>query len=492
MCVKKHELDCQFILGQNEQLKPYGWTIHENAPWILATHPRLPVVNIFDNCKVFIGWLIGYPITPQGKLLSKTVILRKNETENMDSFEKWIHDLSGRFACMASLGSICRFYLDSGGSLATVYSVENPVIASTISLIDKSENDWDHDLQKILGMPERDSWYPSGLTPCKSIKRLLPNHYLEMNTWTVLRHWPSPEDLAPQNSFNQTVGATISHLKKNINAVAERYPLQMSLTAGRDSRMLLACCKDILDKIKFTTGVWIPSAVDCQIAKLLSEKLKLKHVTLKVRLASDDQLEDWQFRTGSCVSGEIWRIHPTSRLIDAYRAFLPGCAGEVGRAYYWQEGDAKRRAFDAQEILKRAKLPPVGPILESTRTWLDEIAHLEWHTILDLMYIEQRLGCWAGPLQYGQDGMHALRLFPLNDRAIFREILRSPTKPRMKQMLAHDICLREWPELLDVPFNQLTGAARIVQTGREFMYLKAPENVRRLFNQIFAWRFQAC
>ena len=40
MCVKKHELDCQFILGQNEQLKPYGWTIHENAPWILATHPR--------------------------------------------------------------------------------------------------------------------------------------------------------------------------------------------------------------------------------------------------------------------------------------------------------------------------------------------------------------------------------------------------------------------------------------------------------------------
>ena len=39
----------------------------------------------------------------------------------------------------------------------------------------------------------------------------------------------------------------------------------------------------------------------------------------------------------------------------------------------------------------------------------------------------------------------------------------------MKQMLAHDICLREWPELLDAPFNQLTGAARIVQTGREFM-----------------------
>ena len=40
MCVKKHELDCQFILGQNEQLKPYGWTIHENAPWILAIVTR--------------------------------------------------------------------------------------------------------------------------------------------------------------------------------------------------------------------------------------------------------------------------------------------------------------------------------------------------------------------------------------------------------------------------------------------------------------------
>jgi hypothetical protein len=460
---------------------------------MLASHPNLPVVDILGDAGSVKGWILGYPITPNEELASGYLRVDSHLFEDAGSaISEFVHGLSGRFVVVFLDYDLKRFYLDSGGSLATVYAVDRPAVASTISLMEETPHDWDSDLQRLLGMPERDSWYPSGLTPRKSVRRLLPNHYLDLETWKPVRHWPTESHFTVREDFSAAVADVVKLIKKNIHAVAKRYPLQLSLTAGRDSRMLLACSAAVLNRIKFQTGVWVPSGIDCSIGRRLSRRFNLNHVTLGVELASPEELEDWQFKTGRCVSGEIWRIHPTSRKMDLHRAFLPGCAGEVGRAYYWREGDESLSGLTPEEILRRTKLPAAGKVLEATGEWLSEIAHLPVTAILDLTYIEQRLGCWAGPLQYGQDGLHALRLFPLNDRRIFDHILRMPTEPRRNQMLAWEICRQEWPELLDLPFNQLTGIERLIMEARFKAYDMISERARGLFNQVFAWRFRAC
>lgn len=491
MSIRKNEFDGQFVLSKSDKRIPDKWEIRKINSWFLSSHKTLPVIELSQANGQAIGWLLGHPITEKAELLNSKVLLHDNLC-SPDQFESWLCSLSGRFACIYLKSETQRIYLDSCGSLAVVYSVDHQSVASTTTLLADLAVDGDHQLIQALGMPESDAWYPSGLTPMKSVRRLLPNHYLDLEKWESVRHWPKAGDLNLVTDFQSTVKTVVKCLKKNIVAVSKQFPLQMSLTAGRDSRMLLACSRDVLHRIKFHTGVWVPSGVDSEIGRQLAKKLKLNHVTLSVKLATKEELDDWQIRTGHCVSGEIWRIHPTSRKIDPHRAFLPGCAGEVGRAYYWRDGDENLSCLTAFEILKRMKLPGFHKIVASTESWLNEISHLDWNAILDLTYIEQRLGCWAGPLQYGQDGMHKARLFPFNDRAIFRAILNSPVEPRRRQMLADDILASEWPELLDLPFNKLTGAAGLLQAGRNIIYSVASDRVREFYDQLYAWKFQAC
>ncbi len=491
MSITKNEFDGQFILSKCEKCLPNKWETRDIGDWFLASHKTLPVIELSRANGRATGWLLGYPITENAEMLTSNLVLR-DDLCIAEQFESWLCSLSGRFACIYLGAETQRLYLDSCGSLAVVYSTNRQSVASTTTLVGDMEADGDHELINALGMPESDAWYPSGLTPMKNVRRLLPNHYLDLEKWTPVRHWPRPCDLERKTDFESTVQEVVHGLKKNIVAVSKQFPLQMSLTAGRDSRMLLACSRDVLHRIKFHTGVWVPSGVDSAIGWQLAKGLKLNHVTLGVKLATQEELDDWQIRTGHCVSGEIWRIHPTSRKIDAHRAFLPGCAGEVGRAYYWRDGDEKLPGFTAPEILKRTKLPQFSRILSETELWLDEISGLEWNTILDLTYIEQRLGCWAGPLQYGQDGMHKARLFPFNDRSIFRAILNSPVEPRRKQLLAEEVLACEWPELLELPFNKLTGAAGIFQSWRNMIYALASDRVREFHNQVYASKFQAC
>lgn len=493
MTIYRYQLDGQFVLTRDEKQIPKGWTVFSNGGWILAVHPGLPVIDLVTPDGSRAGWIIGYPITPEAEFVPPRLTFNPACFDSSsDAPSAFVHSLSGRFAAVVIWEDVRRLYLDSGGTLAAVYALNLRTAASTVSLIETAQDDWDHELQTQLGMPQSDLWYPASLTPKTTIRRLLPNHYLDLDQWQPVRHWPVEHEFPVECTFEESVARIVSAVKKNIAAVANRFPLQLSLTAGRDTRMILACSRCTLDRIKFHTGVWIPSGMDCQVAHHIAHRFGLNHVTYGIEMATEEQLTDWQVRVGHCVSGEIWRIHPTSRKFDSHRAFLPGIAGEVGRGYYWRDGDDKLPEISAREILHRTKLPAEGKVLQMMESWLSEIRHLPWHAILDLVYIEQRLGCWAGPLQYGQDGMNAMRIAPLNDREIYRTILHMAPEPRQRLAVPEEICRQEWPELLEFPFNRLTGMTRVIQDLRRGLYQVMPPRTQRFYNQLFAWRFLAC
>jgi hypothetical protein len=85
--------------------------------------------------------------------------------------------------------------------------------------------------------------------------------------------------------------------------------------------------------------------------------------------------------------------------------------------------------------------------------------------VLDLLYVEQQLGCWAGPQQYG--GQAPVKSAPpFCDRRLFDLMLSLPCEYRFAQRLAPDLIAKLWPELLMIPFNQDIGLHRAVATLR--------------------------
>jgi hypothetical protein len=453
----KYALDGQFVLTQDPAFIPVGWRVRQKDAWMLATHASLPVAEAHLANGAWIGWLIGYPIDPDQGLCPPGVVFPAEAAEDGDALEATLYRMGGRYAGIFFTPAYARLYLDAGGTLPVVYSSIKPVVASTPSLIDDSDHAWDEELIGDLGMPGSGLWYPSGLTPRHHVARLLPNHLLDLASLQPARHWPPGPEFLVSGGSKEHVATIAGALRQNIAAVARSYPLHLSLTAGRDSRMLLACAREHTANIRFFTFTTYRETADSHIARAIAKAIGLDLALVGVERADEAQLAEWLDRTGCCVSGDIWKTHPTLQRLDGNRALLPGAAGEVGRAYYWRATDTPATRLDARDLLRRCDLPTSEEIVRSTAAWLDGLAEYNVFTVLDLLYIEQRLGCWSSLQQHGSDHMFVCQLIPFAQRDIFHAMLSLPVEYRRRQQLAVDICALGWPELLNFPFNDFSG-----------------------------------
>ena len=142
--------------------------------------------------------------------------------------------------------------------------------------------------------------------------------------------------------------------------------------------------------------------VDCRIARRITRQVELPHEVVPWVEPSPRDLEEWLERTGGCVGGAIRRLASTAKQLSVTGVRASGLCGEVGRAFYWRAGDFDDgRALSPEEIISRLNLPANGRLQTEAGRWLATLPATERPDVLDLLYVEQRLGCWAGPQQYG-------------------------------------------------------------------------------------------
>ncbi|MEQ9552979.1 MAG: hypothetical protein RIM23_25595 [Coleofasciculus sp. G3-WIS-01] len=438
----------QFILTQNAEFIVDGWNIQEKYSWLLSSHPSLPVLPILDEDDQHLGWILGYSIeTQKSNLLFEHLYLdtRLYKGINTDLIESMLNKIGGRFLVIILTNEIKRLYLDASGSLSAVYSLDRPVIASTPNLLEKKITRQDESTLKIIkqAMASSGNWYPCSLTPLKQVKVLLPNHYIDLQNWHVKRHWPQKHIQQVSSNFkknNNTIRSIVAIITNHISAIAKHYPLHLNLTSGKDTRMLLACSRNLVDSILFSTSYNNnTNQPDIVISKTLAEIFDLNYV-----------------------------VNPPN-YID--RVLLTGFAGEVGRAFYWQDQDDNTKSIHPQDILIRLNYKEVHPILiQELSSWLLELPELNIFSILDLMYIEQRLGCCMGRVMYSCDQISKFSLYPMNSRLLFELMLNLPISYKKKKLMAKDVCEIAWSDLLDIPFHSLhfTG---ILRYKKLFKYL---------------------
>jgi hypothetical protein len=447
----------QFRLSRSTAAPRLDWPAHTCRGWALQTHPTLRVTRLCDEKDDHIGWILGFCITAEGTISPPQITLQAADIAAAG--QRLSASLGGRYVLVLLSSELQRLYVDAAGSLALVYAQDAPIIASTPTLIAGSAYPWDEELQSALDIARTGLWYPAGLTPKRGVRRLLPNHFLDLTSWTEHRFWPNGEVRVPSSDTSATVSAVIQRLRFILGSVAQRFPLQLSLTAGRDSRMLLACAKPFLDKTTFFT-LTDGTDVEGRLSARLAKRFKLQYQRLPPRHSDASQRNTWDLITGACVGGNIAEVYTTFATLGATKALLPGVAGEIGRANYGDRVPDWQAPIATAALLHALRVPATPRLLAAMQSWRDTIGVCDNGTLFDLLYIEQRVGAWAGPQHYGCDRYVACHFTPFTDHQVLRLLLDLPWQFRYQEKLADEVCRQAWPALLDYPFNEDVGFAR--------------------------------
>lgn len=429
----------QYVLARRLDELPAGWSHLEASGWHLAVN-QLPAHPLTTRGR-FLGWCVGWPLTERLEL-------------DPDDPEGFYARTGGPWALL--LVGEGKVMLDSAGLMPAVYHLDRDVVASTPTLI-ANRGDFDISLAETVGFPHSGGWFPFGLTAHARVRRLLPNHELNLGTRAVRRHWPEPHALCEQSAVAPLVKTIHDTMAESMRRAALEDPLQLTLTAGRDSRMVLAAARGLASDATFVTFYPARETHDSHVAQRLAGIGRLDHELIEEKRCSDAEANAWLLRTGHGVSGAIWRIHKTLEALDPGRTLVVGVCGEVGRGYYYSKGDRADRTLTAEVLLARMGLPKHERLIGEATQWIQSLpSGLGYFNSLDMAYIEQRLGCWAAPQRFG-NLTSVFEFSPFCHRRVFESMLRLPVEYRWRDELPEDICGTAWPELLAVPYNRFTG-----------------------------------
>jgi hypothetical protein len=241
--------------------------------WRLAAHGALPVRDLRAADGAHLGWVLGHPLERAVGPAPDTLVV---PVVTEDELERWARRLDGRFVVLAAASGYV--VPDSVASFPVVFDPERQLVSSSPFLLDAPDEDVpDHELASVLRTHETGLWFPFDTTPHARARRLQANHVLSLSTWTQRRAWPQGP-LAPvePEAANELIARRVTEV---LTAAGAGAPLNYSLTAGGDTRALLACSRESLERASFFT-VGLPDEsgrTDGRVASSVARRFRLDH-----------------------------------------------------------------------------------------------------------------------------------------------------------------------------------------------------------------------
>jgi hypothetical protein len=427
----------------------------------LTVGADLPVTRVTDHDGTDLGVILGFAID-----VPNSVTLGSNWTAPVDANDPidtiadallWV--LGGRYIWICTVENHARVYPDAGAQVTCVYDpIEKCAGATAPSILDEEhyEARFNKSLFDTLGV-NGEGWFPAGLTAHHGLFRLLPNHYLNLNTWTTARFSLGAtvrQDLTPDVIVSQMIDVIRSQMAAL--AASDKTPA-IALTAGYETRVLLACARPFLEKVKFVTVVGedrhqIDSIIACRIAT----DLELDYMPLHRKEADANQRGLFLRRGGHCYGDSNTKYHPSVWPLVPDHVFVGGLGGEIGRAFLWQPSDTPETEITSDLLISRFGLPTSFETKTAIDAWLtavkDDIGK-DALQILDLAYIENRMGPWANA-QFCADPT-VIRQAPMFTYATSQLMRSLPADWKRSGKLGIAIIDQLWPELSAYPYNSL-------------------------------------
>jgi hypothetical protein len=406
-----------------------------------------------DERGYLIGWLfapeLGPGLVPAGAVPAP---------RHGQAYEDWARNFSGKFVCYLAGTEGGSFHLDATGSLGVVYDPSDGMLASVPDLLPsvarQASPAFDAAREAALGPIGH---FGFGETSVPGIRRLLPNFALDARTFVQTRIWPTADatdgnhDLARTRRIYEAVRTAVAV------GVGDA-PGALHLTAGTDTRMVLAAAWDWRHELPFFT---IAPAVggrslDADIAGRLAARFGLEHFLIATGPLAATRRRELLRRTGFCVADGAFEAAAISELLEGQWHFVGGVGGEIGRAFYWNRHDIGAPRPTARELVARTGVVTGPDTLRAAAAWLAGLPDLPTPTIWDLAYLEIRAGHWAGALTYVFRGARPT-MSAFNSFAAVREMLALGAEYRASGAYVRDFLALADPALITVPLNRRSG-----------------------------------
>jgi hypothetical protein len=486
------ELSRQWLVARDAAVLPPRWQRRTLAGLHFAAHPDAHVCALHARDGAPLGWLLEplaylqrdrdtapegsltLPVGPDAGAAEIEAALYGRGADGWtegDGLEggNWVAIVAGSGAA-----PLRRVY--QGGGHSIVYSPAAGIAATSHNLIPDVRRD--EALSRAVDPLARNGFYGFGLTAFRGVRRLLPNHYLDLDAVRAVRHWPR-EGFEPRIAGEAGAAAMVDHARRVLRALAERYPnFLVPLSAGRDSRAVLACLRPFAGnpppQLHLFTSVRADrgSVIDGQIAVRLARIAGLQHEIRRIRRHATEPADVRRafVLIGEAKSGSILAAPGReSREPLPGQLALPGMTGETARAYYWPRMRAEPELTPAS-LARHVGMPAIDPVVEAAAQWLDGLppgVRDDRADILALAHVEQKVGCWDATTRYLFPGPNRANMSLMGTNLGLQTMLRLPVDYRAQGLLQQDMIAYGWPELLRLPFNEPVGWLRLRQQAEE-------------------------
>ena len=244
----------QWVLSESNPGPLPGFSMAHLGKWGLWYGPSLDVAVAKDEERSIDVAVLGHAVDSEGRFVTDTVVADLlSGASSAEALAASLTMLGGRYAFFIMAPGFERLYLDPSSCLGAVYDeTARRAAASLFMAIDR-------DVERGGGFPFDDiaatgagGRYAFGLTPDLHVRRLLANHYLDLETFSSRRHWPPPD-------MDLTCPMTVEAVEERIDTVIRRHhailnalttairPAMLPVSGGDDSRVLLALSAGMLD-----------------------------------------------------------------------------------------------------------------------------------------------------------------------------------------------------------------------------------------------------
>ncbi|MFL6624754.1 MAG: hypothetical protein ACJ8NR_19360 [Sulfurifustis sp.] len=463
----------QFVLGPARTNRPHGWRAHEaaGALWVTA-HPELPVITVWREARALT--LIGFILDPTDPTADDAAILSKL-LACCTSVRKLIAAtavLGGRWAMVAACDDGLYLLTDALGLRQAMHT--SPAAAGDVWVV--SQADLAADVLGLLFDPDamrfidsdvfrrhREYRWPGTSTALRGLRHLLPNHLLDLHTGRAARYWP--DGPLPPLTLREGVERTTSLITGLMLAAAQRFELALSLTAGIDSRLVLAAARLIKDRIAYVSvrqAKMPEGAADVAVPARLLARLGLRHEIVRAAASTSADFS-WFFKRSVFLAHDGYG--PDAEAIwqwsSGHKVAVTGSGAEVGRCPLRDAlAFSNRRRITAADLARLQHLEHPYAIRFFSE-WIEDVGERAAYVkLLDLFEWEQGHGNGLAMAQLEFDIAWRDIFTPYNCRALLATFLSVDERFRKTRYptLFRSAIEELWPEVLCEPINPGTGA----------------------------------
>jgi len=245
----------QYLIANQEVNCPFLHVIHElGQGYSLYAHVDLIVTSFSQNGTrlVLLGDMLDWEFPEKSNqdilrdLLTPDYPVLLDKTARYAGRFVLIHIHNGVIRLMHDATACRKIYYYSGSSFLCA---SQPHILARVAGISRTTDPHKLNFYSSSAYGFLNNANIGDLTGYEPVFQLLPNHYLNLNDHSITRYWA--KTIKCGLTLNETADLCARMLKGYMKSISHRYPMMLPVTAGKDSRTLLAATRDISDNVYY-------------------------------------------------------------------------------------------------------------------------------------------------------------------------------------------------------------------------------------------------